>query len=83
MSSPGPICHGKKCQNYQEIKPWGAGCFQPLPMGELFSSEWKRLDKMARCPGFKPKAQRRTNQTGAGGLEIVYADLPRSGLEVC
>lgn len=52
-NSPGPICIGDKCQRYQVIKPWGAGCTMPTKPGDLWQTEWIRLDRMKGCPGVK------------------------------
>lgn len=54
MTSPGPICHGEKCQHYQKLNI-GAGCWQKTPVGSLFCTEWTRLDRLKRCPGFVEK----------------------------
>jgi hypothetical protein len=55
MTSPGPICIGEKCKNYEIIQPWGAGCVRNLPANKKYTQEWTRLDRLSRCPGIKTK----------------------------
>jgi hypothetical protein len=53
MTSPGPICIGEKCKNYEIIQTVGAGCVKKLT--EKYTQEWTRLDRLSRCPGIKIK----------------------------
>jgi hypothetical protein len=49
-------CVGQKCERYQELKPWGAGCMIPTMPGDLWTSEWRALAILDKCPGAKIKS---------------------------
>lgn len=54
------ICHGSKCQRYQELKPWGGGCVIPTKPGDLWQSEWKALSILDKCPGPEIKVDKQS-----------------------